>query len=754
MPTSSSDTQFVPRPEFRPDDRITSSFSVLTLSGSAFIRAYGFPPPVAAAFRRHLELRQLILQYREDTAEDLYEFALHGKPWNNPRRIQSERLLIDLLSIIILQNGYHFLSTIDYGREQDDRVIMTFSRPNTPPSHSPRASTSVIQGVGNESVTTCSPHVTQTLFALSFPNFNTLRVISPPLHSTPAILKTVRGSCPRRVVSEKAAGNNVYEFKLKGYKWFKQDTFATDSLRHVISLLSSLDSYGFTLLTSLSLENPSRVKDLWIFTGPAHTPNSESAISSPNHSTAEVRRAAMPDPKASNIGGFALTTQDDVFARAPGHARSASDTAAIRQHSPVIPQHHGILRKPAPRAKLPESIRLSNSSHENLLPADGHTIMHRTSEELIRATMASTVGSAVDMTGIGTHKFQPIPSPAEGYPATHQAAPPRTSPTVFYTASPSGHNPYFPSFPPKHPEDPTTPHSAATGPTAPHHTHTKHNMTHPASSSADMAPRHTGPANRPPPTPSSSGDPGHSHSGSSSSHSPHSQSHMPGNLTPPLLSPGAFRDSAFSSNTGQTCEIPIKWTGSDHEKNGAVPREPHFPGGWVSPVVEDPREEVQQAGGGGTYRSASESPRRRDFARPGSREREHSPERQEVKVAAPKVVHPMFGRNSEAAVVGEFSHRHDKGKQKEPPVPLRPSHEHEAHRPAQPLLLLITKAGCSSTSARALLRARCHPRRRHPPAPGTVPIPHSRDAPPHPAPADLALREALPTPARLPSTGF
>jgi hypothetical protein len=45
-----------------------------------------------------------------------------------------------------------------------------------------------------------------------------LRVIAPPLHSTPAILQAVRGSWPRGVVSEKKVGDNCFEFKLKGYK--------------------------------------------------------------------------------------------------------------------------------------------------------------------------------------------------------------------------------------------------------------------------------------------------------------------------------------------------------------------------------------------------------------------------------------------------------------------------------------------------------------------------------------------------------
>ena len=62
---------------------------------------------------------------------------------------------------------------------------------------------------------------------------------------------------------------------------FQEDTFATDSLRHILSLLSALDANQFTLLASLSLTNRSRVKDLWVFTGP---PSPSAVYESPNTS--------------------------------------------------------------------------------------------------------------------------------------------------------------------------------------------------------------------------------------------------------------------------------------------------------------------------------------------------------------------------------------------------------------------------------------------------------------------------------------
>ncbi|KAF8213383.1 hypothetical protein K438DRAFT_1803883 [Mycena galopus ATCC 62051] len=58
--------------------------------------------------------------------------------------------------------------------------------------------------------------------------------------------------------------------------------------------------------------------------------------------------------------------------------------------------------------------------------------------------------------------------------------------------------------------------------------------------------------------------------------------------TPPqLLSPGAFRDSAFSSASNSTDDvpIPIKWTGAERESL------PPFPGGWQpTPIDEKPED--------------------------------------------------------------------------------------------------------------------------------------------------------------------
>ncbi len=112
--------------------------------------------------------------------------------------------------------GHKFLTTMDYGREQDDRVIMTFSRTFPSPLSNP-APPPPFHSMSNDSLSVV-PHPVKFLFAISFISQSYLRVIGPPLHLTPAILQTVRGSWPRGVVSEKKVAENVYEFKLKGYK--------------------------------------------------------------------------------------------------------------------------------------------------------------------------------------------------------------------------------------------------------------------------------------------------------------------------------------------------------------------------------------------------------------------------------------------------------------------------------------------------------------------------------------------------------
>jgi hypothetical protein len=126
---------------------------------------------------------------------------------------------VDILAVIF-QHGYTFLSSIDYGREPDDRLAMAFAKPSAyqdpPRSGSPFGSSLKVDG--SASCISQLPKNKKVPFALSFPSGTMLRVIDPPLHSTPAILAAVRGAWPRGVVSEKKVGDASFEFKLKGYK--------------------------------------------------------------------------------------------------------------------------------------------------------------------------------------------------------------------------------------------------------------------------------------------------------------------------------------------------------------------------------------------------------------------------------------------------------------------------------------------------------------------------------------------------------
>ena len=217
QPVSSlTDSGFVPRKEFIRDQRTTSDFSLLAISGSSFIRLYSFSFEVIADLRRLFDHFYLNAACREDTTQKLCEFQLHGKPWASPKSARTERILLDIIAVIY-RHSYSILSTIDYGRERDDRLAISFSRLSTPSLQFPPQSPIPAGSGSNLSHGTGSKHERKTPFAISFISSTVMRVISPPLNSTPAILQAVRGSWPRGVVSENKVGDAAYEFKLKGY---------------------------------------------------------------------------------------------------------------------------------------------------------------------------------------------------------------------------------------------------------------------------------------------------------------------------------------------------------------------------------------------------------------------------------------------------------------------------------------------------------------------------------------------------------
>lgn len=186
---------FTPRPEFIKEPPHTRhTFSLLALASSNCIRLYSFPLHIISAFRR--SLGENAVAFREDVINNFCEFALESKPWSSPKSIATEALFLEILAVIY-QHGYSFLSAINYGKEHDESLALAFSISESSLSQS----TSLLPSASPEA--SSLERVKTNPFAISFVSATLLRVISPPLHSTPAILQAVRGSWPRGVVSEK-----------------------------------------------------------------------------------------------------------------------------------------------------------------------------------------------------------------------------------------------------------------------------------------------------------------------------------------------------------------------------------------------------------------------------------------------------------------------------------------------------------------------------------------------------------------------
>lgn len=122
----------------------------------------------------------------------------------------------------------------------------------------------------------------------------------------------------------------------------------------------------------------------------------------------------------------------------------------------------------------------------------------------------------------------------------------------------------------------------------------------------------------------------------------------------PLLSPGAFRDSALSSNTGQTADIPSTWPGAGRgigPSSTGVHGDDHvLPGGWIPTSVES--KEIRAPGDHPNQSNAHDHALR--FPP------NHEPEEQEVKVGVPELVRPSrrLARSGEVTLVPE-AHRAD-----------------------------------------------------------------------------------------------
>lgn len=380
---------------------------------------------------------------------------------------------------------------------------------------------------------------------------------------------------------------------------FQQDTFASDSLRHILALLSSLDAHSFTLLSSISLTNRSRVKDLWVFTGPApsstddllrhdslvpsildsshgdikrrvHSPEliafqpHGSVQGSSTHHRRFVTEPNIPLPHPSPSQHVRAATDDPrpplVHVNEPQHVLNASSTPLV---SPSL------LRKPAPRAQVPVSV-----AHETDVVVP----------EAIRANLPSIISSSAEnMTGVGASGF---------------------SPDVFYTASPSGG--LDAAGRPVIPVAPVAIHTSSRqrSVTPPNRTRSP---LRPVSTRAKTPPLLVSNPPSPPSSPPRPASTEEQRSGAeyTSLTPPVSPKHWSTSGAAPLLGAGAFRDSAFSSTSDFSSDVPIKWTGvvdaiaqkgieapepMSKPKANRASTGPMLPGGWQPTPIEEKSE--------------------------------------------------------------------------------------------------------------------------------------------------------------------
>ena len=183
---------------------------------------------------------------------------------------------------------------------------------------------------------------------------------------------------------------------------FQQDTFGTDSLRHILALLTALDSHSFSLLTSLSLSNRSRLKDLWIFTGVLSEDSLPVETTEPITTTSNILR--IPLQTASNypidVPQHHKRAATEPTANLPlaQQSRAATDGPQRPQIPIPSPQPH-ILRKPAPRAQVPVSVIQDSNT-----PLEHNQILH--------AHIPSTISTGIEnMTGVGTLGLKSASSP-------------------------------------------------------------------------------------------------------------------------------------------------------------------------------------------------------------------------------------------------------------------------------------------------------------------------------------------------------
>jgi hypothetical protein len=217
--------------------------------------------------------------------------------------------------------------------------------------------------------------------------------------------------------------------------------------------------------------------------------------------------------------------------------------------------------------------------------------------------LQSDVGSAVDMTGIGTQKYGHAGEPEKSlYQQT----------TRFHSMTPGAANPYYPNM----------------------STSAMNSMQQGGSPQGETTGR--------------TGTPTPKRAATTSSIPLRSRTSAKAGSQPvtPLLGPGTFRDSSLSSNTGQAADIASTWPGAGRGTGlssiGIHGDDHTLPGGWIPSSVET--------------QALGDHPNESN----GHHHALRSPEEQEVKVGIPELVRPRrrLARSGEATFVQE-AHRAD-----------------------------------------------------------------------------------------------
>ena len=142
LPAHVASPFFYPRKEFlRDHPRVVSSFALLTLAGTGFVRLYSFPDSVINGLRRLFDQHSLILTVRESAASHFFEFSLDGKPWANFKSLSSEKLIVAILAVVSAISAFGFYRLAQGNLERRSVLhtltqLLSFSRPSLsrPPS--------------------------------------------------------------------------------------------------------------------------------------------------------------------------------------------------------------------------------------------------------------------------------------------------------------------------------------------------------------------------------------------------------------------------------------------------------------------------------------------------------------------------------------------------------------------------------------------------------------------------------------------